>query len=245
MTALMLLVVLRAGAQDLSGPARQVAAGDLAGAESSLLGMLSGGYADTDVYYDLGNVAWRQGDTGRAILAWRRAAMLAPRDPDVGANLDFARRSVLDAVDPVVPTPALAPWQAGLSPGEAAWCGATLLGLSLLLLGLRGRLPRGALAPALGAGVLGAGLAGGGWAAWFADPAAVVLVDEVTATSDLGGGVTLFTLHEGAEVLAAEVTPTHVLLALPDERRGWVAREHVGLVDPWAPFPDAEREPAP
>ena len=242
MSAWLWIAASTAGATDLGGPAAAVAAGDLVRAEAELRAMLADGYVDDDVYYDLGNVAWRQGHTGRAILAWRRSAVLAPRDPDVGANLDFARRSVLDAVEPVVPTPVLAPWQAGLSPGEGAWAGAALLGAGLLLVGLRRARPGAPgvlLAPAIVASVLGAGLAGGGWAAWLADPAAVVLASEVTATSDLSGGVELFTLHEGAEVVAVETTDAHVLVVLPDDRRGWVPRAAVGLVDPWAYFPEA------
>ncbi|MBM4367331.1 MAG: hypothetical protein FJ102_14055, partial [Deltaproteobacteria bacterium] len=57
---------------------------------------------------------------------------------------------------------------------------------------------------------------------------------EVTARSDLGGGVDLFALHAGAEVGVAEVAAGQVLVALPDGRRGWVAEAAVGRVDPYA-----------
>lgn len=44
--------------------------------------------------FNLGNAQFKSGSTGRAIIAYRRAAQLTPRDPDVRANLQFARNQV-------------------------------------------------------------------------------------------------------------------------------------------------------
>ena len=46
------------------------------------------------VYFNLGNSYFKQGKLGRAILAFLRAKMLAPRDADIKQNLSFARQSV-------------------------------------------------------------------------------------------------------------------------------------------------------
>ena len=46
-------------------------------------------------------------------------------------------------------------------------------------------------------------------------PVAVVLAPEVTATSDLGGGVDLFTLHAGAEVQTDDRAAERTLVVLP------------------------------
>ena len=59
----------------------------------------------------------------------------------------------------------------------------------------------------------------------------------MTATSDLGGGVELFTLHAGAEVQAVERAAGRVLVALGDGRKGWLAESAVGIVDPTRPPP--------
>ncbi|HTL48620.1 MAG TPA: tetratricopeptide repeat protein [Verrucomicrobiae bacterium] len=40
--------------------------------------------------YDLGNSLFKDGDLGGAILAYERAKLKAPRDPDVRHNLDYA-----------------------------------------------------------------------------------------------------------------------------------------------------------
>lgn len=51
------------------------------------------GQALTEVLFNLGNAYYRNGNLGQAILAYRRAQRLAPRDPDVRANLGFAAQS--------------------------------------------------------------------------------------------------------------------------------------------------------
>ncbi|MFZ5480970.1 MAG: hypothetical protein ACOZNI_29685 [Myxococcota bacterium] len=216
----------------------KLAAGDLAGAEAGYRALLEDGLTDGDVYYDLGNVLWRREELAGAILAWRRADARLPRDPDVEANLDFARRSVRDALEVDPPHPWFAPWQVALTPAEGAWLGAGLAGLGLLALAARRRLPHVPLVGIGGALAVAGGVVwAGGVAAEGLPPVAVVLADEVTATSDLGGGVSLFTLHAGAEVLAPEETSGQVLLQLPDGRKGWVPAQAVGLADPDRPFP--------
>ena len=51
------------------------------------------GQALPEVLFNLGNAHYRNGDLGEAILAYRRAQRLAPRDPDIRANLGFAAQS--------------------------------------------------------------------------------------------------------------------------------------------------------
>jgi tetratricopeptide (TPR) repeat protein len=53
--------------------------------------LLSKGVTGSSLYYNLGNAYFIQGDLGRAILNYQRAARLNPRDPDINANLRFAR----------------------------------------------------------------------------------------------------------------------------------------------------------
>lgn len=67
--------------------------------------LLSRGVTDSSLYYNLGNTYLVQGDLGRAILNYQRAARLDPRDPDIKANLEIARmQSGYDYADqPVSP----------------------------------------------------------------------------------------------------------------------------------------------
>jgi len=76
------------------------------------------------------------------------------------------------------------------------------------------------------------------------DADAVVLTDEVSARSEGAGGVVLFTLHAGAEVTVRERVGAQALIALPDDRVGWVPLDTLGLVDPRLPFPSPPAKPA-
>ena len=62
------------------------------------------GQALPEVLFNLANAYYRNGELGEAIRAYRQAQRLAPRDPDIRANLGFAAQSagiVLPATPPV------------------------------------------------------------------------------------------------------------------------------------------------
>lgn len=50
------------------------------------------GLESAPLYFNLGNASFRSGDLGHAVLYYLRAQRLDPTDPDIAANLDFARR---------------------------------------------------------------------------------------------------------------------------------------------------------
>jgi len=64
--------------------------------ESAKLGerLLAGGFVSPAVYYNLGNAYIKGHQLGRAILNYRRAERLTPRDADLRVNLDLARGQV-------------------------------------------------------------------------------------------------------------------------------------------------------
>lgn len=237
MILLAIALAAEAGPDTFEGANTSLAAGDLAGAIEGYRALLEAGYTDGDVYYNLGNVLFRADRPAAAILAWRHAAARLPRDPDVQANLDFARRKLRDSLVAPDPTPSFAPWQVALTPSEAVWLGAGLAGAGLLTIGFRRRFPLPVAGPGVALSVVGSLLWAGGIADAQLSPVAVVLAESVTATSDLGGGVDLFTLHSGAEVQTVEEAAGRVQILLPDGRRGWVAAESVGVVDPERRFP--------
>lgn len=63
------------------------------------------GQALPEVLFNLGNAYYRNGNLGDAIRVYRQAQRLAPRDPDIRANLGFAAQSagiVLPAPQPLL-----------------------------------------------------------------------------------------------------------------------------------------------
>jgi tetratricopeptide (TPR) repeat protein len=59
--------------------------------------VLSAGLESGALYFNLGNAYFKAGDVGRAVLSYERARQLMPGDPDLQANLGFARHLDDDA----------------------------------------------------------------------------------------------------------------------------------------------------
>jgi tetratricopeptide (TPR) repeat protein len=69
-------------------------ASEFEGALSIFESLVSSGVRNPEVYYNLGNCYYQQGEVGMAIANYRRAYMLSPRDDNIRANLEFLRSSV-------------------------------------------------------------------------------------------------------------------------------------------------------
>src|ERR1700689_2970502 len=84
-----------------------------------------------DGLYNLANSYARSGKAGLAVLSYERAALLAPGDPDINANLEYVRASAHVSVKPRNRFVRLAQVT---NPTSAAWLG--VLGLGLVGIGL-------------------------------------------------------------------------------------------------------------
>lgn len=65
-------------------------------AASQYEAILAGGFQHGQIYYNLGNTYYRQGELGKAIANYRRAQRLLPRNADLEANLRLAKSSAED-----------------------------------------------------------------------------------------------------------------------------------------------------
>ncbi len=193
------------------------------------------GLEDSRLRYNLGNARFQQGEVGRAILNYRRALRLAPRDDELKDNLALARSRRADGKaaqfgDGFLP----AQWQrlrSLLSTGELALIGLILLwaGTLLLLLGIlrlrpwpRLRWPLIILALLLPLVSIAAWTAE--WQDWSGREA-VLLAPAVSVSSGPGGDfITLFEIHEGAELRIKEERGAWVRVSLGDELEGWIPR---------------------
>ena len=63
--------------------------------------LVNEGYFGTSLYYNLGNSYYRVGKIGYAILYYEKALKLSPSDEDVQHNLNFARLSTVDRIQPL------------------------------------------------------------------------------------------------------------------------------------------------
>ena len=62
--------------------------------------LLKSGSRSAPLYFNLGNAYFKAGELGRAIAAFLEAERLAPRDPDIKANLQLARDQVQNTKAP-------------------------------------------------------------------------------------------------------------------------------------------------
>jgi len=63
--------------------------------------LINEGYEGTSLFYNLGNCYYRIGKIGYAILYYEKALKISPSDEDVQHNLNFARLSTVDRIQPL------------------------------------------------------------------------------------------------------------------------------------------------
>jgi tetratricopeptide (TPR) repeat protein len=196
------------------------------------------GFADSALFYNLGNAYFKQGDYGRAVLNYRRAEQLAPRDADIKANLDLARTQTVDQAQTAESNEgllgSLGHWtQQWLTVNELAIAVLMVWVLFVLLMIIFSHIPKATMLREgmqylviMTALVLIAGIASLGSRTYLANtqPEAVVLAQEVNVTSGPGPNyVTQFNLHNGAEVRLLESRGNWTRLALAEDNlQGWV-----------------------
>ena len=107
------------------------AAGDYREAAEELHSLLEKGVVSSALLYDLGNAHAKDGRPGPAILAYECALSLAPRDPDILANLRQTRSAAN------LPEPERDRWQAIAATGTVDdWAWAAIAGVVLTCLAI-------------------------------------------------------------------------------------------------------------
>lgn len=215
-------------------------AGDYAEAVEVYEIIVNAGVQDSTLYYNLGNAYFKNGDLGRAILNYRRAQYLDPRDADVAANLDIARLQTLDKLE----SADLGVWT-NLVQAAEEWLTLTEAAILALMLWLvtctfaiaailSRRLRRASLWIVAIAGIfLLAGLLSMAnryyWQTTY--PPAIIVAQEIDVTSGPGGAdqyLVEFNLHSGAEVRMIDSRPGWRRIALPgNDFQGWIPTEAV------------------
>lgn len=79
---------------DFSAANKFYAEGKFSDAANAYEKILSADAASPNLLFNYGNAEFKSGNLGKAITAFRRAELLAPRDSEIRANLDFVRNQV-------------------------------------------------------------------------------------------------------------------------------------------------------
>jgi len=237
-TALVFLVLF---ALTFSGVAADVSAtfdsanrlyeqGKFTEAAAAYRSMIQSGTVSPAIYFNLGNACFKSGQLGHAIAALRNAEDLAPRDPDVRANLQFIRARVQ------APRGSSASWQQWLTTltlNEWAILSAVIVWLWLglwIMIQFRPQLKQ-SLRAALWCGGVAIFICGGcTYAAWSSDStktAIVIAKDAILHNGPLEEAPTTATVHDGAELPVLDTKNDWLQVRADNQHVGWIKREQV------------------
>ncbi len=199
--------------------------------------LLESGLENGHIYYNLGNSLLREGRLGRSIAAYLKSARLMPRDQDVRTNLQFARKSIKDAVEPIKPstlTKTLFFWHYSLSLRELYLVlgAAGLLfwtGMTIRLYRRESEIFRWVVMTLLI--VLLA--AGGSVATHTFFPERIVVITDKSAkihSSTNQKSTVLFELHEGTEAELLQQENNWLKIRLSDGKKGWLQSDRAYIL---------------
>jgi hypothetical protein len=196
------------------------------------------GIKNSKVFYNLGNAYFRKNQLGKAILNYRKALALEPRDEDSMANLAFAKLFTLDKIEEqkVNPLSNLVHWFVNLwSTDELtifvslSYCLSIVFGILILftrkrrawLLGLSIMLFIFIVSSSSLATKLHFDSAKSG----------VLIAPQAEVRSGPGGDYTLqFTGHEGLEFQINEQAEGWYRISLPNGVKGWIPKDAVEII---------------
>ena len=193
------------------------------------------GQVSPELLFNLGNAYFKSGQTGRAMLAYRQAELLAPRDPDLRANLSFVGGTVDGA-------PQTSRWRAflhRLTLNEWTFLTTQLLWLWFALL-IAGQIkaawqkPLRLYARLAGiATILCAVILLSARQDVFGTQSGVVIAKEaVVRYGPVEESQSSFVLHDGAEVRVVDQNNGWLRITDTTRRDGWLKADQVALLHP-------------
>lgn len=202
--------------------------------------ILSSGFPNSAVYYNLGNTCFRMKKIGMALLNFEKAHVLSPNDQDIIANIRFANTAIIDRI----PTPQQTFFSAVLmrlhtlfSLNQQLW----ILFFLLLVLGLL--FSFGLFATpntrlwivyvSLLLFFMTASLAiSAGIKIYNSEQVsyAIVLSTSLDAKNQPNGNKVLFSVHEGTKFRIRKTIGEWSLVSLPTGVSGWVLTSSLGKI---------------
>ncbi len=185
--------------------------------------------------FNLGNAWFKAGHLGKAILSYRLAAALAPRDPDIEANLRMVRELVQGGTAPVpawwrrlARTLTLNEWT--VLAAVCLWVCCGLLVYRSLRTGEAAWIRRGILFTGLGVLVFGTGLLAA-WQDAQAQASLVVTVPEASVRyGPLDVSPQLEVVTDGTELTLLDRKDEWYQVAGLKRGTGWIRTNEVGLL---------------
>jgi tetratricopeptide (TPR) repeat protein len=202
------------------------AEGKFAEAAKGYEAVLSSGAASPNLFFNYGNAEFKSGNLGRAIAAFRQAALLSPRDADVRANLEFVRNQVQGTTlheshwEDCLGALTLNEWTALAA--IAFWLTLALFAAMQIRPALKGAL-RGVARIATVVAILLCACLGSAVAIHSSKQVAVVVMpDAVTRSGPFDDAQNAFAVHDGAELPVLDRHGGWVEVSDSAGRTGWM-----------------------
>jgi tetratricopeptide (TPR) repeat protein len=195
---------------------------------------LASGQTSPNLFFNYGNAEFKSGNLGKAIAAFRHAELLAPRDSEIRANLDFARKQVQGST---VSESRWQNWLGQLTLNE--WTILAVIAFWLTLILFTARQIRPALAPKTRVAtnililltVLLVSISGVQAAEHFSKQSAVIISSDVVAKSGpFDDAQNAFAVHDGAELSVLDKHDNWVQVTDDTGKIGWLQMKQVEIL---------------
>jgi tetratricopeptide (TPR) repeat protein len=221
-------------AADFNAANKLYAEGKFPAAAAGYEKILQSGAASPALWFNYGNAEFKTGNLGKAIAAYRRAELLAPRDDEVRANLNFARKQV---EGPTVRESRWADWLSTLTLNEwtvlaalAFWTTFILLAIRQIRPAWRSRLRGVTVGIVMVTILLCAGL-GTAATIHFSKQTAIVVASETTARSGpFAEAQDAFAARNGAELAVLDQHGDWLQVSDGSGRIGWLPAKQVEVL---------------
>lgn len=197
--------------------------------------LIQAGVVSPALYFNAGNAYFKAGQTGHAILDYRKAEQLAPRDVDIRANLDFARKQVANSV-PALPGSRWTRWMNNISLNEWTVAASVSLAAFFIVLAIqqiRPTLRKSLKPPAIGLAFLTVCLG----LCLYLDYAnsqtqsGVITTNEaVVRRGPFDESQSSFTVRDGAELLVVDHKDNWLEVADAAHHTGWIRTNQLAVL---------------
>lgn len=197
--------------------------------------LLNSGQISPAVHFNLGNALFKSGKVGEAIVEYRRASDLAPRDPDILANLQFARGSIAGGG-----TGSRERWRRwlgrlsldewSLAASACLWVWMGFLAASVIRPDWRKSGRPLCIAAGLATCATSAGLARVAWDHYRTEPVVVIVPEAPVRYGPLPESQVFFSARNGVEFIATDRKGDWARVEDNFNRAGWVRVEQLAWV---------------
>lgn len=205
--------------------------GEFAGAIAAYQKLANNHQASPALLFNLGNAHFKNGQIGRAIFSYRHAELLAPRDPDIRANLRFALGSVpgnntrVSRIDRALQTLTLN--ELGTLTALALWVCFGCLATIQLRPQFKNALKGYAITAGISALLFGAWFTQSALTHTFDKRAVVIVPTSVARFGPLEESQVSFNVRDGNELKIIGQKDNWLQVADPSNRTGWISAADV------------------